>query len=346
MTGTEEATASEEAVPLSLSLVIPAYNESSRLHDGMDRLHAAVMAGDIDPAATEFVVVDDGSTDDTASQASALLASYPHVRVIRLAENRGKGAAVRAGVAAASATIIAFADADMAIDPSQTPQFLRALGAAELAIGARAAAGSTVNRPSLHRSFMNRTFNGLVNTMTKVSLNDTQCGFKAFRAPAAKLLFHCSVTERFAFDVEILSLARRLGLPIAEVPVHWLRVHGSRIRPWADASTMLRDVYRAGRQGAGAPPLPALSVKLPADARPVTVFGELRPTLGVLRQDAGDFLVLCPLMSEPEIEATARLLAARSADAVVVRTVLTLEDLTAHAPLTLSWDDDVSATQP
>lgn len=347
MTGTEEETdSSEPAGVLALSFVIPSYNEESRLPDGMVRLHRAVAAGDIDPATTEFIVVDDGSLDQTATRAAALLSPYPLVRVIRLPENRGKGAAVRAGVAAASAPIIAFADADMAIDPSQTPQFVQALGRAELAIGSRAASGASVNRPSLRRSLMNRTFNRFVNVVTKVSLDDTQCGFKAFRAPAAKLLFHCSVTERFAFDVEILSLARRLGLPIAEVPVHWLRVQGSRIRPWADVGSMARDVFRAGRPGPDAPPLPALVVTCAA-ASPGALFRDLAPNLGVLRRLGGDFLVLCPLMDEPAIEAAAARLAARRADLAVERTMLTLAELTAYAPLTLSWDDDaVSATVP
>ena len=113
---------------------------------------------------------------------------------------------------------------------------------------------------------MNRTFNRLVNALTSVSLDDTQCGFKAFRAPVAKLLFHCSVTERFAFDVEILSLARRLGFSIAEVPVRWLRVKGSQIRPWNDARSMAGDVVRAGRGAAWVAPVPTLSLKLPEAA--------------------------------------------------------------------------------
>ena len=111
---------------------------------------------------------------------------------------------------------------------------------------------------------MNRAFNRLVNTLTRVSLDDTQCGFKAFRAPVAKLLFHCSVTERFAFDVEVLSLARRLGLSIAEIPVRWLRVKGSQIRPLKDARSMARDVVRAGRGAVWAPPVPSLTVTLAA----------------------------------------------------------------------------------
>ena len=149
---------------------------------------------------------------------------------------------MRAGVAVASAPVIAFADADMAIDPAQTPQFVGALAEADLAIGSRSASGASVDRSSLRRSLMNRAFNRLVNALTRVALDDTQCGFKAFRAPVAKLLFHCSVTERFAFDVEILSLARRFGFVIAEVPVQWLRVEGSQIRPWSDARSMAGDV--------------------------------------------------------------------------------------------------------
>ena len=165
-------------------------------------------------------------------------------------------------MAAATAPFIAFADADMAIDPEQTPQFIRALAQADLAIGSRSASGASVNRSSLRRSLMNRVFNRLVNALTSVALDDTQCGFKAFRAPVAKLLFHCSVTERFAFDVEILSLARRFGLVIAEVPVQWLRVQGSQIRPWTDARSMAGDVVRARRGAASVAPVPTLSVTL------------------------------------------------------------------------------------
>ena len=108
---------------LSLSLVVPAYNEGSRLAAGFSRLREAVASGAIDPRTTEFVVVDDGSTDDTSEQAAALFAPFPHVQLVRLAKNQGKGAAVRAGVAVATAPSIAFADADMAIDPAQTPEF-------------------------------------------------------------------------------------------------------------------------------------------------------------------------------------------------------------------------------
>jgi len=330
---------------VSLSLVIPAYNEGPQLDDGVARLRAAIAAGAIDPETTEFIVVDDGSTDDTTERAGTLFSAFPHVRMLRLSENRGKGGAVRAGVAVASAPVIAFADADMAIDPGQTPQFIGALAKADLAIGSRAASGASVNRSSLHRSLMNRAFNRLVNALTSVDLDDTQCGFKAFRAPVAKLLFHCSVTERFAFDVEILTLARRFGLVIAEVPVQWLRVQGSQIRPWSDARSMASDVFRARRSAASVAPVPTLSVKIPG-AEPGASVGALAaflpPGLPVVDRSDGGILVLCPLMDDPQVEATATRIVAQCPGAAVERTALTVAQLTQISPLSVTWDDDAA----
>jgi len=334
---------------VSLSLVIPAYNEGPRLDDGVARLRVAVAAGAIDPQTTEFIVVDDGSSDDTTERAGALFSAFPHVRLLRLSENHGKGGAVRAGVTAATAPVIAFADADMAIDPGQTPQFLHALEQADVAIGSRAASGASVNRSSLRRSLMNRTFNGLVNALTSVALDDTQCGFKAFRAPVAKLLFHCSVTERFAFDVEILSLARKFGFVIAEVPVQWLRVRGSQIRPWTDTRSMAGDVFRARRGAALAAPVPTLRVTLPGAAPGSDVDGyapapSLPPGLPVLRQSDGGLLVLCPLMSEADVAAAATQITGQCPAAAIERTALTVAQLDQMAPLALTWDNETATT--
>ncbi len=349
MNGSEPAVGSPTPWPthLKLSLVIPAFNEGLRFEAGVARLLVAVESGAIDVETTEFIVVDDGSTDDTTPVARALFAPFPHVQHIRLAQNRGKGGAVRVGVAAAGAPLIAFADADMAIDPSQTPHFTRALRGSSIAIGTRSASGASVDRPSLRRSLMNRTFNRLVNTLTRVSLDDTQCGFKAFRAPVAKLLFHCSVTERFAFDVEVLSLARRLGFSIAEIPVRWLRVKGSQIRPLKDARSMARDVVRAGRGAAWAPPVPSLAVTLgpghvQGSAGPVslaTLRTTLAPWLPVLESDEG-LLVLFPQMSETQIEATTAWIAAHGGGATLERSATTVTQLSHMAPLQLTWGDD------
>ncbi len=324
---------------LSLSLVIPAFNESLRLADGLARLNEAITAGAIDPSTTEFVIVDDGSSDDTAGKAAELFGQFPHLQIIRLPENKGKGAAVRAGVSAARGAVIAFADADMAIDPGQTPEFLAALTTSDIAIGTRAAVGASVDRPSLRRSVMNRAFNQMVNAMTRLSLQDTQCGFKAFRAPAAKLLFHCSVTERFAFDVEVLMLARRLGFDIGEVPVHWLRVEGSRIRPVADAISMARDVLRATRGSNIAPPVVALSVKVPSTTDSVNdlVVTGLSARLPMIEGEDGSIVVLCPLMTDDDITLTVRHIGDAIPGAAVEKSLLTVAQLGALSPLVLPW---------
>ncbi len=328
--------------PILLSMVIPAYNEGARLGDGVARLQHAIDDGSIDPSTTEFIVVDDGSTDDTVESAWSLLAAHPYVQVLSLPNNRGKGAAVRAGVAAAHGQLIAFADADMAIDPSHTPEFVAALEHDDMAIGSRAAIGSTVDRPSLQRSTMNRVFNAMVNRVTGVSLSDTQCGYKAFRAPAAKLLFHGTVTDRFAFDVEVLALSRRLGLSIGEIPVHWLRVSGSRIRPWQDAASMARDVLRASRQKTSAPPLPAIAVKVPDEGNsspetlPVRLSAVIEPGMPVVERPDGTTLVLCPLVSPERILETARRVETLIPHAGLEHLSVTVAQLCDWAPLSLS----------
>jgi hypothetical protein len=192
---------------------------------------------------------------------------------------------------------------------------------------------------------MNRAFNRLVNALTSVDLDDTQCGFKAFRAPVAKLLFHCSVTERFAFDVEILTLARRFGLVIAEVPVQWLRVQGSQIRPWSDARSMASDVFRARRSAASVAPVPTLCVKIPGAAPGAsagTLAAFLPPGLPVVDRSDGGILVLCPLMDDPEVEATATRIVAQCPGAAVERTALTVAQLTQISPLSVTRDDDAA----
>jgi len=326
---------------IRLSMVIPAYNEAERLDAGFARLQEAVQAGAIDPASTEFIVVDDGSSDGTADCARMIFGSLPHVTVIRLPTNRGKGAAVRAGVAAAVAPTIIFADADMAIDPVQTPQFLEALAGAELAIGSRAASGASVDRSSIRRSVMNRSFNTLVNAFTRVSLDDTQCGFKAFRGPTARLLFHCSLTERMAFDVEVLTLARLLGLPIAQVPVHWLRVKGSRVRSWSDSVSMVRDVLQAPRRFDRVPSVPAVRVALPEAslADGIAHLRRMSEIWPVIHRGGSTFLVLFPLVEAGQMGRHVEGLSAALGPRSVVSTMVTPADLKAMRPLPTTWDD-------
>ena len=229
---------------MDLSIVIPAFNEANRLAEGFRRFDLAVANGEIDVERTELILVDDGSTDETAAIATKLLAPFPHHRVVNLAVNRGKGAAVRTGVAIARGVAIAYMDADMAIDPRTVPQLIDALVDHDIAVGSRALSDSMVETTYIVRSLMGHIFNRMVTAGTGLGLRDTQCGFKAFRAPVARLLFGLVKTDRFAFDVELLLRAHRLGLRIAEVPVQWNTMAGSTVHPASDSFTMVADAFR------------------------------------------------------------------------------------------------------
>jgi len=223
--------------PSSLSVVVPAYNEARRLEDSLPPLLDLVT-----DAQAELIVVDDGSEDGTSAVAAAHLAGVPRAKLLRLALNSGKGAAVRAGVAHARGRSIVFMDADLATDLRDLPALLDALDTADLAIGSRVIPGATVEGSTSARERMGRQFNRVARLVTGIDVRDTQCGFKAFRAPVAQLLFHLGVVDGFAFDVEILALARRMGYRIAEVPVHWRAVAGRRVDVMRDPARMLRDV--------------------------------------------------------------------------------------------------------
>ena len=271
---------------LDLTIIVPAYNEASRMAAGMRRFDAAVAAGAIDLDRTEVVLVDDGSTDRTAAEADKLLAPLPHHRVIRLPSNQGKGAAVRAGIASARSTYTAFMDADMAIDPLAVPLLLDGLERHDVAIGCRALADSMVETAYVVRTLLSRLFNEVVTLGTGLGLKDTQCGFKSFRTPVARLLFHLVRIDRFAFDVEVLARARRLGLTITEVPVHWKHVEGSTVHPLHDSVAMVTDVYRSRRGQLAGPPVPTIAVE-PSDGR-VGATPELRRRLAGLLHDLLD----------------------------------------------------------
>jgi len=318
---------------VDLTLIVPAYNEADRLAEGLDRL-AEVLASGSDGGTTEILIIDDGSTDNTAVRAEGLVARFRCARVIRLPANAGKGAAVRRGVAAARGPRLAFMDADMSIDPAQLPALVAALDTGPVAIGSRASASGAVDYDNLLRTRLGRGFNRLVNAATGVGLADTQCGFKAFRTPVARLLFHLGVIDRFAFDVEILFRARQLGLGVVEVPVHWRHVADSRVRPLHDPLTMLSDVLRS-RIGLPSP-LPVQALRLyPAEpgidlvARARTVVGPLLP---VVEEDEST-LVLFALSAPEDVAAAARELGGAPAVQRVERLGVTASELARRAPL-------------
>lgn len=265
-----------------LSVVVPAYNEVTRLAAGLPLLLEAV------PGGTQVIVVDDGSTDGTADIARWHLADLPHSVVLRLPKNSGKGAAVRAGVVKAEGEIIAYLDADMATDPHDLVRLVEALGGNEVVVGSRTTPGSVIERWSPHRRLMTRTFSMLVTSTLNLPMRDTQCGFKAFYGSVAKLLFHGCQVNGFAFDLDILSRAARLGLHMGEVPVHWNEMPGSKVRVVHDSLSMLLDVGKTSRVHREGPPIHGVMVRSPDPWGAAHLLrSAVRPTDTVLAWDGG-----------------------------------------------------------
>ncbi len=211
-----------------LSLVIPAYNEAGRLPASLGVLRERLAAGNLLDR-TEILVVDDGSADGTRAAAEAAGARLAlHLRVIALPENRGKGHAVRVGVLASRGDWVLISDADFST-PFDEWTKLASTGA-DVAIGSRGLDESLVKTPQpLFRRASGKLFNKLVQIVVLPGIRDTQCGFKLFRREAAHAVFALATEDRFAFDVEALVLARRLGYSIAEVPVLWFNSEDSRV---------------------------------------------------------------------------------------------------------------------
>lgn len=242
-----------------MSLIIPAYNEAARLRSGFSRLLEAERDGKVDLERLDVIYVDDGSTDSTPEIASQIAASIPHGRVLVQEANRGKGAAIRAGVASATTAALAFTDADFAIDPRQLHSLFAALDDCAVAIGSRAVRGH-VDYGNPLRTFAGRSFNKLIRSVSNVDFRDTQCGFKALRSAHAKVLFHVAAIQRFAFDVEILARAQSFGWGIGEVAVSWQDVSGSQVHLAKDSFEMLYELIEARSHFSRFPSLPALDV--------------------------------------------------------------------------------------
>jgi len=232
---------------LRLSVVVPAFGEQERVADTVGRLRSA-LAKVADDGGLEIVVVDDGSFDGTAAAAEAAGAD----RVLRHAVNLGKGAAVRTGVLAARGRAIAFTDADLAYSPDQLLGLLEEVEAGwDVVVGSRRHTDTT----TLVRARRLREIGGRgINLLTRVVLlgqyRDTQCGLKAFRSDAARLVFsHCRV-DGFAFDVEVFHLVERYHLSLTEVPVRVENSTRSTVRVARDAARLVRDLFGIRRRAA------------------------------------------------------------------------------------------------
>jgi glycosyltransferase involved in cell wall biosynthesis len=213
--------------PPALSIVVPAFNEEARIAKTI-----AAVIGEIDRLAVtgELLVVDDGSTDRTASIVETASAADARVRLIRAA-HAGKGATVRRGMRAAHGERRFLADADLSTPIAEITRFLDAMErtGADLVIGSREADGAARLGEPWSRHIIGRAFNWAVKLLVLSGINDTQCGFKLFSARAADTLFASQRLDGFGFDVEILFLARRAGFDIREIPVTWVYARDSKV---------------------------------------------------------------------------------------------------------------------
>jgi dolichyl-phosphate beta-glucosyltransferase len=223
-----------DQTPRSLTIVLPAYNEARRIGPALDELFAYLRSASGLPS-TSVLLVDDGSTDDTANIVLARPEVVDGLLNVMTVPHAGKGAAVRAGMVAAIGDLVIFADADMATPPAELPKLVRALEAADVALGSRIQPDGSDMRATQPR--YRRALGGLFHLLASIwvvgDVKDTQCGFKGFTREAAHDLFALQRVTSIVFDVEIIHLARRRGYKIAIVPIRWEDVRGSRMRPGA-----------------------------------------------------------------------------------------------------------------
>jgi dolichyl-phosphate beta-glucosyltransferase len=226
-----------------LSIVIPAFNEERRLPGTLARV-SEFLGGRPEWRPAELIVADDGSTDGTVPAARAV-ERPPDVElvVVPLGVNRGKGAAVRAGLAAARGARVLISDADLATPIEEIDAL--AARAVPLAVGSRALRRELIGtRQPLARDLLGRSFNLFLRLLGLTALGDTQCGFKLLDGALARRLAGELRLDGFAFDVELLARAARAGAAAAEVPVRWNHVEESRVRPVRHGLAMLADALR------------------------------------------------------------------------------------------------------
>jgi glycosyltransferase involved in cell wall biosynthesis len=230
----------------TLSIVIPAYNEEARLPALLDALADSAGAA-VDAAGMELLevlVVDDGSDDRTPQILAEAESANPKLTpVLGAGENRGKGAAVAAGVQRAKGQYVLLADVDLSTPLEELHKLTAALReGADVAIGSRAIPGAVVERGPAHRKLTGKAFSATVRMLTGLDVRDTQNGFKLLPADVARRLLAEQICPGFAFDVELLLRADLAGLRIAEVPVLYIHDSRSRVRVASASLRMLRDV--------------------------------------------------------------------------------------------------------
>jgi dolichyl-phosphate beta-glucosyltransferase len=235
-----------------LSIVIPAYNEVNRIRRSLDTVLSFLQG---QPYRAEVIVVDDGSSDETAARVSEYIPKFHEaghdLRVLINKPNRGKGYSVKRGLAEATGEIVLFSDADFSSPITEAPKLLNPIagGQVTVSIGSRALNRELigVHQPRM-REFGGMIFNFCMRTITGLKFRDTQCGFKAFRREPALPVFKLQRIDRFGFDPEVLYIAKKQGNRILEVPVAWDHCEGGELQSkWnylRDSIDMFVDLIR------------------------------------------------------------------------------------------------------
>ncbi len=245
-----------EAAALDLSIVIPAYKESTKIERDVES--AAGFLAD-HALAGEIIVVDDGSPDDTAERAEALRSHYPSLRVLSYEPNRGKGHAVRYGILRSRGRIVMFADSGLCVpyEIARIGMAMIEMDMCDIAHGSRRMRGSIVVAQPLYRRVGSRAFKFFIHAFMGIPLyiSDTQCGFKLYRREVAQALFEEAFTDGFMFDTEVLLRALREKYRILEFPVLWSNDPDTRFNPVLHTARLLSELvkmrYKLSRIGRG-----------------------------------------------------------------------------------------------
>ncbi|HSE42126.1 MAG TPA: dolichyl-phosphate beta-glucosyltransferase [Acidobacteriota bacterium] len=231
------------AIDISLSVVIPAFNEENRIE--------TPLPGVIQYLSNRFkqwevIYSDDGSTDSTPQKLKQIQNNYPGIKIVRSEKNKGKGSAVKNGMAAATGDVVLFSDTDFSTPIDQVELLLSHLqNGSDVVIGSRGLPDSKVEiHQAWPRELMGKVFNRIIKTILPVQFMDTQCGFKLFNRKAVNLLVPRMSIEGFAFDVEMLIISQVHKLRVVEVPVVWRNILDSRVHPIRNSLEMLRDVTK------------------------------------------------------------------------------------------------------
>ena len=229
--------------PPRLSIVIPAYNEATRIESTLVHVLRYLELQDYP---SEIIIVDDGSTDATFGIVRNMRTpNRTPIRVHQLKTNQGKGAAVKAGMTTlARGAYRLFYDADASTPIEEVDQIWAAFeSGADIVIGSRSLPESRVEvHQAPYREFMGRTFNRILKALRLSGFIDTQCGFKAFTTAATECVFSRQTVDRFSFDVELLFIAEKHGLAVREIPVRWINSRASRVNPVRDSARMFWDL--------------------------------------------------------------------------------------------------------